>query len=377
MKVTFDSLIPFSVDYQSVKSLLIKLKYTSVLAFPIAAFIAFVSTGVFTLLPAILLYVAVPLLELFISPDHNNFNEAEIESRANDRYFDYFLYAFTFILVTVLLFFLYAISNPNLATLDFIGRTISMGVLCGIAINLGHELGHRPNRFEQFLGEIALLISFENHFLPYHNLGHHRFVATPKDPATARRNELVYTFWFRSQFGSYFQAWKFEFEKLRRRKVSIFSLQNRMLGYTLAQVIFVVTIYIFFGWKTLFAFTIAAIIGKLMLETVNYIEHYGLTRKMDKKGKYERVMPKHSWNSDHVISRSIMLELSRHSDHHFKASKHYQILDSFDESPQMPTGYPGMMIFALISPIWFWYMNSKISEIYHGNVPQDVDNDQQ
>jgi alkane 1-monooxygenase len=104
----------------------------------------------------------------------------------------------------------------------------------------------------------------------------------------------------------------------------------------------------------------AAIIGKLMLETVNYIEHYGLTRKVNGNEKYERVRPKHSWNSDHPVSRSIMFELSRHSDHHFRASKHYQVLDSFSESPQMPTGYPGMMIFALISPIWFRYMNREI-----------------
>lgn len=363
MKVTFDSLIPVLFNYQSVKSLAAKYKYTSVLAFPITAFIAFTSTGILTLLPAVLLYVVVPILDLFLRPDHRNYDEAEIKSRANDRFFDYFLYGFTFILVAVFVFFLYTISNPNLATIDFIGRTISMGVLCGIAINSGHELGHRTNRFEQFLGETSLLLSLENHFLPYHNLGHHRYVATPNDPATAKRNELVYKFWLTSQFGSYKQAWKFEFEKLRRRKVNFFSLQNRMLGYTITQTTLILGIYFIFGWKTLLAFIIAAIIGKLMLETVNYIEHYGLTRKLNKNGKYERVMPKHSWNSDHVVSRSIMLELSRHSDHHFKASKHYQILDSFDESPQMPTGYPGMMIFALFSPIWFWYMNKKLDEL--------------
>jgi alkane 1-monooxygenase len=360
MKITFDSIIPVSIDDHSVRMFFEKIKYTSVLVFPLAAFLAFVSTGILTLLPAILLYVAVPLSELLLRPDKRNFNKAEKESRVNDRFFDYFLYAFIFILVSVLIFFLATISDPNLATFDFIGRTISMGILCGIAINLGHELGHRTNRFEQFLGEIALLISFENHFLPYHNLGHHRFVATPHDPATARRNEPVYTFWFRSQCGSYMQAWKFEFEKLRRRKVSIFSLHNRMLGYTIAQVTLVMTVYFIFGWKTLLAFVIAAIIGKLMLETVNYIEHYGLVRKMNRDGKYERVRPKHSWNSDHPVSRSIMFELSRHSDHHFRASKHYQVLDSFSESPQMPTGYPGMMIFALISPIWFRYMNREI-----------------
>jgi alkane 1-monooxygenase len=213
------------------------------------------------------------------------------------------------------------------------------------------------------LGEIALLISLENHFLPYHNLGHHRNVATPEDPATARLNEPVYTFWIRSQFGSYWQAWQFEMNKQRRMKRNPFSLRNRMVGYTIAQIGLISSIFFAFGWKTMLAFVAAAIIGKLHLETVNYIEHYGLTRKVKPDGKYERVMPWHSWNSDHVLGRSIMLELSRHSDHHYKASKHYQILDSFNESPQMPTGYPGMMIFSLFSPVWFWYMNKRIDKM--------------
>ena len=136
-----------------------------------------------------------------------------------------------------------------------------------------------------------------------------------------------------------------------------------MICYTIAQVGLLAFILLGFGWKTMLAFIAAAIIGKLHLETVNYIEHYGLTRKINPDGKYERVMPWHSWNSDHKLGRSIMFELSRHSDHHFKASKHYQILDSFATSPQMPTGYPGMMIFSLLSPIWFRYMNKRIDKM--------------
>jgi alkane 1-monooxygenase len=152
-------------------------------------------------------------------------------------------------------------------------------------------------------------------------------------------------------------------DKQRRNNRNPLSPGNRMVCYTIAQITLLTAIFLGFGWKTMLAFTAAAIIGKLMLETVNYIEHYGLTRKMNAAGKYERVLPSHSWNSDHIFGRSIMFELSRHSDHHFKASKHYQILDSFAESPQMPTGYPGMMIFSLFSPIWFWYMNKKIDEM--------------
>lgn len=324
---------------------------------------AFVMNGIFTLLPALFFFVFVPLAEFFLQPDHSNFDDREKAIRTNDPFFDWFLYLLIPLLMAVFVLFLFTVSDPNLAAPDFIGRIISMGMLSAVAINLGHELGHRTNRLEQLLGETALLISLENHFLPYHNLGHHRNVATPKDPATARRNELVYTFWIRSQFGSYRQAWQFEMDKLRRNKRNPLSLRNRMVGYTIAQISLLLAIFFSFGWKTMLAFISAAIIGKLMLETVNYIEHYGLTRKMNSDGKYERVRPQHSWNSNHILGRSIMLELSRHSDHHFKASKHYQLLDSFPESPQMPTGYPGMMIFSLLWPIWFRYMHQKIDEI--------------
>lgn len=360
MKITFDSLIPNTFNFQAILLNAGKLKYSVVLVIPFLTGLAFFAHGIFTLLPALFFFVVVPLAELFLNADHTNFNEKEKAIRANDAFFDWFLYLLIPALFAVLVLFLLTISNPNLAADDFLGRIISMGVLCAVGINLGHELGHRTNRFEQLLGELALLISLENHFLPYHNAGHHRNAATPKDPATARRNELVYTFWFRSQWSSYLQAWQFEFDKQQRNNRKRFSLHNRMVCYTIAQMSLLVMIFFGFGWQTMLAFTAAAIIGKLILETANYIEHYGLTRKMNADGKYERVMPEHSWNSDHILGRSIMLELSRHSDHHYKASKHYQLLDSFQESPQMPTGYPGMMIFSLFSPIWFKYMNKLV-----------------
>ena len=182
MKITFDSLIPFTFNLQSVKFNFRKLKYFAVLAFPMAACVAFLTGGILTLLPVFLIFGVVPLVELLLPPDHTNFNDEEKEVRANDAFFDWFLYLLVPILAGVLLLFLFSISAQNLAVSDLIGRTLSMGVLCAVAINLGHELGHRSNRFEQFLGEIALLISLENHFLPYHNLGHHRNVGTPERP---------------------------------------------------------------------------------------------------------------------------------------------------------------------------------------------------
>jgi alkane 1-monooxygenase len=358
MKMTFDAFLPFSYKIQQAKINFNKLKYFVILIFPVAALTAFIFSGFLTFLSAILFFGVVPLLELFLKPDHQN-----IAERANDKFYDWYLFLLVPIQLVILTAFLFSVSATSITAFDLIGRTISMGLMCGLlGITLGHELGHRTNRFEQFLGEIALLTSLENHFLPYHNLGHHRNAATPQDPATARRNEPVYTFWFRSQTGSYVQAWQFEISKQVRNNRYRFSLRNRMVAYTIAQIALLSGIYYFFGLTAMCAFIAAAIIGKLLLETVNYIEHYGLLRKMS-GGKYERVKPEHSWNSDHVLGRAILLELSRHSDHHFRASKHYQSLDSISTSPQMPTGYPGMMLFALVPPLWFAFMNRKLDEM--------------
>ena len=136
-----------------------------------------------------------------------------------------------------------------------------------------------------------------------------------------------------------------------------------MLRFQLIQVLFVSSIYFVFGTQITIYFLFAAVMGFLLLETVNYIEHYGLQRKINITGKYERVQPFHSWNSNHPVGRIMLFELSRHSDHHFNASRKYQVLKNHDNSPEMPTGYPGMMILSLIPPLWFYIMNKRIKKI--------------
>ena len=311
----------------------------------------------------LIVFVFVPAIELLFKPDPSNLTEIEIESAKNNPYYTILLYLIVPIQIGLLLFFFKTIQE-GISTPDFIGRLTSMGILCGVfGINVGHELGHRTeNRFSQFLGEVLLMTSLETHFLPYHNSGHHFNVATLDDPATARKNEWLFAFWFRSQIGSYMQAWKLEKKRMTILKKNTFSLNNRMLVYTLFQILLLGSIYYFLGEQLLIYFLMAAAIGILLLETVNYIEHYGLLRNKKKSGRYEVVTHMHSWNSDHVIGRILLFELSRHSDHHHRANKPYQILDSHKDSPQMKTGYPGMMLLSLIPPLWFKVMNKKIPE---------------
>lgn len=337
-----------------------KYKYLGILLVPFSVYIALNSSGLLTFLPLVLLFVIVPVVELFFKPNHKNLTELQLEKAQKDRFYSLILYAMVPINLGLLFLFLTTINN-NISTIDLIGKITSMGLALGVlGINIGHELGHRTNRFEQLLGEILLMSSLETHFLPYHNSGHHFNVATPNDPATARKNEWLFIFWIRSQFGSYVEAWKLESKRLKIEKKSFFSFNNRMLIYTFCHIVLLYLIYFFFGLSVLLMYFFACCIGILLLETVNYIEHYGLLRKKKKSGRYEVVTPMHSWNSDHMIGRILLFELSRHSDHHHRASKHYQLLDSHESSPQMFTGYPGMMLLALIPPLWFKIMNKRI-----------------
>lgn len=343
-----------------------KLKYLSIYVIPAIVFYSFQLSGAWSFLPVFVLFVVVPIFEFLFKPDKVNLEEAELAFAKSDPYYDWLLYMTVPVQVGLLVYFLTIIGEVPFGSLEFVGKTISMGLMCGIfGVNIGHELGHRSTKGERLLGEISLMTSLEMHFIPYHNSGHHFNVATPLDPATARKNEWVYSFWFRSQIGSYIQAWQLEAKRIKKLDTAFWSWSNRMVRYTIVQLALVVSIYYIFGSMVLLTFVMTAIIGILLLETVNYIEHYGLLRKKLDNGRYERVQHWHSWNSDHVLGRILLFELSRHSDHHYKASKHYQILDSYPESPQMPTGYPGMVLFALVSPLWIRFMNARLEKQTH------------
>jgi alkane 1-monooxygenase len=217
------------------------------------------------------------------------------------------------------------------------------------------------------MAKTSLMTSLNMHFMHEHNKHHHKMVSTLEDPATARYGEPVYLFWFRSMTGVYLWAWRLERKRLKRKGIPFLSFKNQMITDHLVEISLVAAIGYFFGLVTVGYFLAAAFIGHLVLETVNYIEHYGLAR--EKIGdRYERVMPCHSWNSDHLLGRLNLFELSRHSDHHYRASRKYQILRHMDDSPQMPTGYPGMMILSTIPPLWFNVMNPRVHRVKAGKL---------
>jgi len=340
-------------------------KYLSPLIIFALAWLAFTQTGWLTWSPMLYAWVLIPGVELFIRPESKNMNAAEEALAKNDRLYDYMLYIIVLLQYGVLFKFLLTMEQTNqLQWWEILGRVSSMGLLCGtFGINVGHELGHRVKSYEQVLAKSLLMTSLYMHFFIEHNKGHHKNVATPQDPSSARLNEPVYLFYFRTIIFSYLSAWKIANEEIKKKGLPVITLKNEMLQVHLIQTVFLLIIGAAFGWTALLYFLCAALIGIGLLETVNYIEHYGLQRKSSIDGKYERTMPWHSWNSNHILGRLMLFELSRHSDHHYLASRKYQILQHHNDAPQLPTGYPGSMILALIPPVWFLIMNAKIKEL--------------
>lgn len=337
-------------------------KYLLVYLTPLVVGISIASANIWSYSAVVLLFGILPFFELFTKGSTQNMTEIEEEVAKKDITYDILLYSLVPIQYILLLYFLIKIGNAATPQYVKVGMTLALGMACGIlGINAAHELGHRNTWYEQLMSKMLLLTTLYMHFFIEHNRGHHKNVATEEDPASSRYGEMVYTFYLRTIFGSWLSAWRLEAERLQQEKQGFWTWYNEMLRFQLIQIAFVVLIYSVFGGTVLLWFLAAATIGFMLLETVNYIEHYGLRRKKDQK-RYERVQPVHSWNSNHPIGRLVLLELSRHSDHHYMANRKYQILRHFDQSPQMPTGYPGMMILALIPPLWFWVMHREIKK---------------
>ncbi len=339
------------------------LKYLFAYTVPLATFFSIFSDGIMTFITPIYTFIFIPFLEYIIKDKNftSNYNEKQIESKLTNKIFDYLLYG-NIPMVFILLFFgIQILSNKQLMQYEVIGITLSLGILLATnAINVAHELGHRKSLFERTLSKILLIPCLYMHFYLEHNLGHHKNVATPMDPATSKHNQNVYSFWVTSVLNQYINAWNIQKDILKRLKKGFFSFQNDMIWYHIIQFGYLGFIYKLFGLKGFIFAIIIGVISFLFLETINYIEHYGLVRKKLPTGRYERVQTHHSWNSNHTIGRIVLYELTRHSDHHYKSSKKYQVLENKESSPQLPYGYPTSILMALFPPLWFKIINPRL-----------------
>lgn len=337
------------------------LKYLTAYTIPLSAWLALEWQGAWSWATLILAFGIFPILDAILPASTKNPSPEEEVSRLKNRIYDVLLYACAPICYLLLAGYFGVIQKGGLTGMETAGLTVSIGIVLGaLGINVAHELGHRANPWEQSLAKWGLLPVLYQHFFIEHNRGHHKHVSTDADPATARKDENVYAFFFRSIIGQYKNAWELENERLKRKGQKFWSWQNEMLRFQIYQIAYLTTIGLIFGLTVVPYALAVALIGVLLLETINYIEHYGLRRKKLPNGNFERVLPIHSWNSDHEMGRIVLFELTRHSDHHYLASRKYQILRHMDESPQLPTGYPGSMLMALVPPLWFAVMNQRL-----------------
>jgi len=335
------------------------LKYLAAYSIPLSAFIGLYIGENFTYITPIYSFILLPIIELFTPETTENLDVNQKDSKLTKKLFDWMLYLNLPMVYGILAYAIFLSLTENSIT-KFIGIILTTGiVLVTNGINVAHELGHRPT-WERYLGKILLIPSFYQHFYIEHNFGHHLKVGTPEDPATSKYNQTVYQFWFRSTLEQYISAWKTQLKLLKDEKKKFVSFKNDMMFYTITLITYVSIIYSSFGTAALILTLSAGTLSFLLLETINYIEHYGLVRVKKDNGRYERVTPIHSWNSNHTLGRIVLYELTRHSDHHHRSTKKYQILDHHDNSPQLPYGYPTSVPLTLVPPIWFHIMNKRV-----------------
>ncbi|MFW5473927.1 fatty acid desaturase [Knoellia sp. CPCC 206450] len=308
----------------------------------------------------------VPAIDLFAGLDRSNPPDDVIEALEKDRYYRWITYLYLPIQYAGFVGAMWVVSGASpfaLGLSEKVGLAVSIGCIGGIGINTAHELGHKREQNERWLSKVALAQSFYGHFYIEHNRGHHVRVATPEDPASSRVGESFYAFWPRTVWGSLRSAWRLEARRIGRRRQHPFRLSNDVLNAWLMSAVLWTGLVLWLGVGIVPFLVIQALVGISLLEVVNYMEHYGMLRQkvgVGDRRRYERVDPSHSWNSNNIATNVLLYHLQRHSDHHANPTRRYQTLRDYEESPVLPTGYAGMILLALLPPLWRRVMDPRV-----------------
>jgi alkane 1-monooxygenase len=311
-------------------------------------------------IPAVMVYGFIPLLDIVIGEDLNNPPEEVVPLLEADSYYRWATYALVPVLWIAFLGNAYFVGTQDVPWTAVLATVVNMGILCGFAINLGHELGHKKSKLERNLATSVLAMGAYGHFAIDHNRGHHRHVATPEDCASSRMGETLYAFAVRELPGAFWRAWRLESGRLERHDTSVWSFENEILRAGLITVGVSVGLTIAFGPIMIPYLLATYFLSAFHLTLANYVEHYGLLRQKRPNGLYERCQPHHSWNSNHTCSNWALYHLQRHSDHHANPGRRYQSLRHFDDLPTLPNGYFGMFLVALVPPLWFRVMDPLV-----------------
>ena len=341
-----------------------------VLTLPLVGTFAYQATGWAAMLwiGFFIFYGLIPLADKLLGEDNANPPDAAMPALASDSYYRWALFASIPVFMAVWVYMIWFATTVEMPWYGWLGCAMTLGIGCGLAINIGHELGHQTSPLERFLAKFVLAPGAYGHFYTEHNRGHHIRVATPEDPATSRFGETFYEFFPRCIIGSFKSAWQIEAKRLKREGKSVWHYSNDNLQTWAMTLVLWTAITLWLGWGALAMVVIAAVYGGSLLEVVNYLEHYGLKRQQRADGSFERCQPHHSWNSNHVVTNVLLYHLQRHSDHHANPTRGYQTLRHFEDVPRLPSGYAAMVLIAYFPPIWFRLMNPKVVEHFNGDM---------
>jgi len=327
--------------------------------------------GVWLWLGPIVILGMVPIIDWIVGLDPANPPDAVIKSLEQDRYYRWLTYLFLPLQYAGFALAFWYIATGDLTLVNKIGLAVTVGFIGGLGINTAHELGHKKESHERWLSKIALAQSCYGHFYIEHNRGHHVRVATPADPASSRVGESFYRFWPRTVFGSLASAWELESRRYSRRGQHPFRIGNDVINALLMTAALWALMVIWLGPAIMPFLLIQAFIAITLLEAVNYLEHYGMLREIvgvPGKERYERVEPRHSWNSNNIATNVLLYHLQRHSDHHAHPTRRYQALRDEKSAPALPTGYASMILLALVPPAWNRVMDPRVLDHFDGDI---------
>jgi alkane 1-monooxygenase len=352
------------------QQLLKKIGFLCAFSLPLTVVFGYYMGGGWNYSNIVYVFVLIPLLDELLGKDHHNLSINEAVAATQDTFFNAVLYVWVYVQLVFLAWCAYVVATHTLSVLNYIGFCVSVGLVTGgVGITVAHELGHKTAYADRLHAKILLMTVCYMHFYVAHNRGHHVWVATPKDAATSRLGENFYSFWLRTVIGSWQEAWHLEQERLRKKNITVWSWENEMVKAMVFPLLLATTIFVLLSlwqgvwvYEWLLFFVFQSIIAFSLLELVNYIEHYGILRKEIAPNKYEKVNPLHSWNANQLLSNLFLFQLQRHSDHHANALKPYQTLNDMPDSPQLPAGYPVMILVALFPPLWFRLMNPRLQQ---------------
>jgi alkane 1-monooxygenase len=353
---TFARVLPFLLPYVILLSVVICYEYGGLWAFAIVHVV----------------YLASPLFDLLLGRDKSALAPSQGRNWSGSRLCRLGLWLWAPTQAAFIAWALAVVSRENLGALECWALACSLGLTGGIVgFTVAHELAHGPGWWDRLLADLLATLSSYPHFASEHMGGHHREVGTAADTATARPGENLYAFLCRRIPGGLACALRLEARRLGR---PFRGMRNRFWRYGLQLLIVYLAVGFFFGTRGVLVFAAQSLVAVFLLETINYVQHYGLKRREVSPGRFEPVRPWHSWDSSHRFSNALSFNLGRHSDHHCRTERPYQDLRPCPEAPQLPSGYAAMAILAYFPPLWHLMIDRRLRawREKHGDDPELV-----